>query len=88
MCRLRSCWPLLQVLVQTLQAPYLVSLQSTGHGWGLHFLLWTVAGHLTPPNEVAVWTLRVRVLLPVPHEAPHLDHLPKSLVTQSTGHFC
>ena len=62
------------------------SMQSTGHGVGLHDFVSTLLGHAVPPCFAACVTVCVRNVVPLPHVALHVDH-EDQVPVQCTGHF-
>ena len=51
----------------------------------LHFFLWMVSGHGSPPNWGSSFTTRVRIMWPLPQDLLHSDHSVHSVTRQSVA---
>lgn len=49
----------------------------------LHFFLWMLSGQWSPPNWGSSFTMRVRIVWPLPQDLLHSDHSLHSDITQS-----
>lgn len=68
------------------QFPHWLSSQCTGHGTSEHATDSVRLGQPAPAPIVSWRTVRVRPIVPVPHEAVHADHSLQADTTQSTAH--
>ena len=86
MARTRLWFPPPHAASHTPQPLHGVNVQFSGQANALHGALETSCGHAKPLPVAAWMMLRVRVVFPPPHDAPHSDHSLHIETSQSVGH--
>jgi hypothetical protein len=84
--RVRDCEPPPHVCEQAPQEDHVDWTQWIGHATSLQEAVSESAAQPTPPFDTGVTTVRLRDMVPSPHDTVHDDHCCQLETTQSTGH--
>jgi hypothetical protein len=87
MLRERDDAPRPQLFVQLAQLLHWVYSQSSGHLCALHTSFSASRGHAWPPQAAGCCTLRLRSLVPPPHDLVQVVHCVKADTMQSCVHL-
>jgi hypothetical protein len=75
-----------QLASQSDQLDQRVTMQSTGHGCELHdFSCVLIVSHAAPPWALGSVILRLRVLIPLPHDLEQSPYADQPEILQSSG---